>query len=459
MNSKSSMAFGKSGIQGRKVTVLGAARSGLAVAELLARNGAAVFLSEKADVQQKQDAAARLARASIPCEFGGHTPRALEADCIVVSPGLAPSTPVLVEAARLGIPVIAELEAASWFCRAPIVAVTGSNGKSTVTTWIGEMFRASGRPTVVAGNIGQAFSEQAEEIGPDGVAVLEVSSFQLETVHAFRPKVAVFLNLTQDHIDRHGSFEGYGRAKARVFERQTGDDHLVLNGMDRSVTGLARDARARKALFGTDPAGDRCGFVRSGVLILRLDGREEPMVPVDALGIQGEHNVLNALASSLACRVLDAPVDAIRTSLHAFRGLPHRLEFVRELGGVAYVNDSKGTNVDSVWYAIGSFPQPIVLIAGGRDKDSDFTVLRERLRRSVRCAVLIGEAADKMEHAFAGACRTVRAGSLADAVEKARGLAAPGDVVLLSPACASFDMFLNFEDRGDQFKRIVRELA
>jgi len=450
---------GPSLVPGRKITVLGAARSGLAVAELLRLHGAAVFLSETAPASEKRDAARRLARSGIPAEFGGHSDRALEADWLVVSPGIPPDAPVLREARQKTVPVLGEIEVASWFSRAPIAAVTGSNGKSTVTTLIGETFRLSGRPTVVAGNIGQAFSEEVEKTVPEGVAVLEVSSFQLETVHRFHPKVAVFLNLTQDHINWHGTFEAYGKTKARIFDNQTADDNLVLCGMDRGVLALSRNAKPAKLLFGLSEAEGPHGFVRNGVLTVRPFGGEESLLPAGDLGIRGEHNVLNALAAALACRIMGVEPETIRKAFKSFKGLPHRLEFVLESGGVRWINDSKGTNVDSVRYALGSFQNPIVLIAGGRDKNSDFTALNDLLRRCARSVVLIGEAAEKMEKAFHGVCPVTRAATLREAVEKARGLARPGDVVLLSPACASFDMFRNFEDRGDQFKSLVREVT
>jgi UDP-N-acetylmuramoylalanine--D-glutamate ligase len=455
----STMTFGPNQISGRRITVLGAARSGLAVAELLKRHGAAVFLSETSAESEKTDAARRLSRSGIPAEFGGHSVRALDADWLVVSPGIPPGSPVLADARRRNLPVLGELEVASWFSMSPIAAVTGSNGKSTVTTLIGEVFKAAGRPTVVAGNIGQAFSEDVEKTVPDGVAVIEVSSFQLETVRLFHPRVAVFLNLTQDHINWHGSFEAYGNAKARIFENQTAGDHLVLFGGDPGVIALSRKAKSEKYLYAATEQAGPGGFVRNGVLTVRPFGGDESLLPVGELGIRGEHNVLNALAGALACRLMGADVSILRNVLRSFTGLPHRLEFVLEKDGVRWINDSKGTNVDSVRYALGSFENPIILIAGGRDKDSDFTALNERLKARVRTVVLIGEAADKMEKAFRGACPLARAATLREAVEKARGLARPGDVVLLSPACASFDMFRNFEDRGDQFKSLVREVA
>ncbi len=451
------IVFGPDCVPGSRVTVLGAARSGLAAAELLRRHGASVFLSESAPAADLAEAVQRLSAASIPAEFNGHSDRAFEADWILVSPGIPPHAAALKTARDKGIPVAGELEAASWYCRAPIVGITGSNGKSTVTALTGEILKAAGLPVVVAGNIGRAFSEDAEKAAPEGVAVIEVSSFQLETAHTFRPRVAIFLNLTQDHINWHGSFEAYGRAKAGIFQNQTAEDTLVYFAADAGVARLAASARSKRVCFDFASSGDPCGFVRSGILMLRESGAETELLPVDSLGIRGEHNVLNALASALACRALNVPLEPIRRTLRAFRGLPHRLEFVLESGGVAWINDSKGTNVDSVRYALGSVARPVVLIAGGRDKDSDFTVLRDGLKSAARAVILIGEAAGKMEKAFTGACPTVRAGSLREAVAQARSLARPGDAVLLSPACASFDMFRNFEDRGDQYKALVRE--
>ncbi len=459
MTEQRKIVFGPDCVPGSRVTVLGAARSGLAAAELLKRHGASVFLSESGPASEKAEAIRRLSAASIPAEFNGHSDRAFDADWILVSPGIPPSALAMKTAAARGIPVAGELEAASWYCRAPIVGITGSNGKSTVTALTGEILKAAGLPVVVAGNIGRAFSEDAESASPEGVAVIEVSSFQLETVHAFKPRVAVYLNLTQDHINWHGSFEAYGRTKARIFEKQTTEDTLVIFAADKGVARLAASARSRLARFDLEPSGDPCGFVRSGVLMLRESGAESELLPVDGLGIRGEHNILNALASALACRAMNVPLEPIRRTLRAFRGLPHRLEFVLESGGVSWINDSKGTNVDSVRYALGSVGRPVILIAGGRDKDSDFTALRDGLKSHARAVILIGEAAGKMEKAFAGACPMVRAGSLREAVARARSLASPGDAVLLSPACASFDLFKNFEDRGDQFKALVREGA
>jgi UDP-N-acetylmuramoylalanine--D-glutamate ligase len=445
-------------IRGKRITVFGAARSGLAVARLLMDHGALVFLSEKASRDERADAARILDEASIPSEFGGHTSRVFEADWWVVSPGIAESHPMLLKAKKRGIPVVGELEAASWFCEAPIVAVTGSNGKSSTTALVGEMFRYAGRPYLVAGNIGHPFSDAVEAAVPEAVAVLEVSSFQLETVRTFRPRVAVFLNLKPDHLDRHGSMAHYGALKSRIFENQSSSDAVVYNGNDARVAGLVQRTKGRKVAFGVEQAA-WCGFVREGELILRLGEGEESLLVSTEMGIPGEHNVANGLAAALAARLMEVPKGAVCNALRRFRGLPHRMETVREFEGVLWVNDSKSTNTDSLWYALGSYERPIVLIAGGRDKDSDFTTLKDRVGQRVRAVVLMGEAAEKMAQVFDAVRPVVRVSSLEEAVEKGRSLAKSGDVVLLSPGCASFDMFRDFEDRGDQFKSLVEKLG
>ncbi len=439
--------------------MLGAGRSGLGVAKLLLRHGASVFLSESAPPNEKREALAVLESLQIFYEFGEHSEKVLQHDGIVVSPGIPRDHPILQSAQKAHIPIWGELEVASWFCKSPIVAVTGSNGKSTVTQWIGEVFKNSGLPTLVAGNIGNAFSEWVEKSTPEGVVVLEVSSFQLETIETFHPFIALFLNLSQDHLNRHGTLENYGRMKARIFENQTEKDFAILNGEDDYVQFLTQSICSQKLFFGHTPFGEQCGFVRDKKLVLRLNHREEELLPVSELGIPGDHSLQNALAVALATRVFGVKKEVIAETLRTFRGLPHRLEWVRTLDGVRWINDSKATNVDSVRYALGSFEAPIVLIAGGRDKDSDFTVLREEVKKRVRCVVLIGEAAVKIEKAWKGACPLLRAKSLQEAVQVARKQAQPGDVVLLSPACASFDMFKNFEDRGEQFKKWVWSLS
>ena len=445
-------------IRGKKWTVLGAARSGVAVAGLLKRHGADVFLSEMAHREEKREEADILAKNGIASEFGEHSKRILEANGVVVSPGIALSSSVMQMIEDAGIPVWSEIEVASWFCDAPMIAVTGSNGKSTTTALMGSMFRCAGTPCVVAGNIGQPFSDYVESIKSGGVVVLEVSSFQLETIDAFHPSVAVFLNLTPDHLDRHGTMEAYGELKARIFENQVASDYLVYNGLDEKVVEWTKRARSERVVFGVEADSLKCGYVYQGMLTLQLGQKPEAICPVESMSLRGEHNVSNALAAALAARLMGTDGKAIAEALQTYRALPHRMEFVRTVDGVDYVNDSKATNVDAVWYALGSFSAPVILIAGGRDKDADFRLLRQRVGERARSVVLLGEAADKLEQALQGICPLIRVDSLEEAVEKAREVAQPHDVVLLSPACASFDMFKNFEDRGDRFKALVEQL-
>ncbi|MBN1780203.1 UDP-N-acetylmuramoyl-L-alanine--D-glutamate ligase [bacterium] len=452
------MVFKREHIPGSRITVLGAARSGVDAALLLAGAGARVFLSEMAPASQRKEEAARLEQNHISCEFGGHTDRVFEAELIVTSPGIPDSHPLFREAAARHIELLGELEVASWFCEAPIAAVTGSNGKSTTTALLGEMIRAAGIPCIVAGNIGTTLSSQAGQTVPGGAAVVEVSNFQLETVRDFRPRVAVFLNLTPDHLDRHGSMEMYGSIKARIFRNQTETDAAVYNGDDTFVAGQVRSIKSRRLPFQkTDPGTDGA-FTDQGWLILKKEGSAVRVIKETDMGIQGPHNTANALAAILAADQFGVTVPVMREVLSRFSGLAHRMEFVRELNGIRWINDSKATNTDSMECALKSYQTPVILIAGGRDKNSDFTRVRPLIQEKTRSVILIGEAADKMEDAWQNASPIVRAGSLEAAVQLAAESALPDDVVLLSPGCASFDMFNNFEDRGSQFKTLVNAL-
>ncbi len=449
-------------LQGKAVTVIGGGRSGLAVARLLVQAGARVFLTEREAAPAGLPGA--LAAMGVAYEFGGHSPRALEADFFVISPGVPSTINLVQQALRAGVPVYSEIEVASWFCRAPIVAITGSNGKTTTTSLLGHIFRTAGRRTIVAGNIGFPFSDYVLEAGPDDVVVLEVSSFQLDHVATFRPRVSLLLNITPDHLDRYNhDFSAYAHSKFRIFANQREGDVLVYNEDDeviRDYVRLERGKRAFRALaFSLEKDVEAGAFVRDGALVLRLQSHDEILMQAERLALRGRHNLYNSLAAAVAARVMEVRNDVVRESLATFEGVPHRLEFVRELDGVRYVNDSKATNVNSVWYALESFDEPIVLIAGGRDKGNDYTPLKPLVRQKVRTLIAIGESADKVL-AELGPCveQSMAARSMEDAIRCARVFAQPGDVVLLSPACASFDMFENYEDRGDTFKRLVASL-
>ena len=450
-------------VTGKRFSVLGGARSGLAVAALLKRHGAEVFVSDRAPLEMMEQARRELDALQIPAEFGENSPRVLDADMVVLSPGVPSTTPVVREARARGRPVVSEVEVAGWFCRAPIVAVTGTNGKTTTTTLLGRMFADAKRPSAVGGNIGVAFSEIVEGLTAEGTAILEISSFQLDHIRTFRPRVSVLLNITPDHLDRYEqSFEKYKVSKCRIFENQRDGDTLIFNEDDEvtrtSVRGQADPAVALTP-FSRERELDRGAFLRGDTVMIAHEGGVKELIEAEAISIRGAHNLQNAMAAALAASVMGVPLASIRATLRNFKGVEHRLEFVRELDGITFVNDSKATNVDSVWYALQSFRQPLVLLLGGRDKGNDYGRLRDLVREHVRAIIAIGESAEKVRQAFAGTVRVLVCGSMEDAVHSARHLARYGDVVLLSPACASFDWFENYEHRGRVFKELVNALA
>ena len=462
-------------VQGKQITVIGAARSGLAVAKLLAAHGATVFLTERGEIDADDRAA--LDAAGVAYESGGHTERALAADFIAISPGVPTQSDLVQQALAQDLAVYSEVEVASWFCDAPIVAITGSNGKTTTTSLVAHVFRTAQRPLVVAGNIGTAFADHVDECQGTTV-VLEVSSFQLDHIDQFRPRVSVSLNVTPDHLDRYDhDFDLYAQSKFRIFENQQPGDILVYNHDDDLVREHAERAVARHGVAGypisIEHELDRGAFVRTAAdghesIILRLtspvaDGTQNPMeevlMPTHNLALRGRHNLYNSLAAAISARAMEISSDVVRESLASFEGVPHRLEAVREVGGVKYVNDSKATNVNAVWYALESFDQPIVLIAGGKDKGNDYEPIKSLVRERCRGVIGLGESGDKVLRELGDLAKAAaRAETMEEAIQFARLMAEPGDIVLLSPACASFDMYKNYEDRGDTFKRIVNSL-
>ena len=451
---------GRVQVAGWRVSVIGAARSGRAVARLLKAEGATVFVSDRDGAAA--GAAEGLAREGIDAEFGGHSGRVQEADLLVVSPGVPSDAPVLRSAAAAGRRVVSELEVASWFWEGDILAVTGTNGKTTTTALLGRMLTDAGITARVGGNIGTAFSELVLEGDRRATAVLEVSSFQLDHCETFRPRVAALLNITPDHLDRYGGvFDQYVASKARILMHQDAGDAVVYGADDATVRAVvARSARPSvlRLAFTSGEAVEEGAYLREGVLMHRLQEKEQPVIDADAISIPGTHNLYNAMAASLAARCVGVSPARIRATLRNFKGVEHRLEFVRELGGVRFINDSKATNVDAVRYALGSFSGPIVLLLGGRDKGNDYSVLGQPVRERVRAIVAIGESAAKVREAFGGIVPVEVAMTMEEAVVRSRRQARPGDVVLLSPACASFDWFRNYEHRGEVFKAIVQSL-
>lgn len=439
--------------KGKRVTVVGLARSGVAAARALDALGARVTATDKKPLA---DLAAQVKALGgrIAVEAGGHPDRLFaEADLIVLSPGV-PKLPQILAARGRGIPVISELELAWLLSRSPYAGITGTNGKSTVTTLVGLMLERSGKKTLVAGNIGNALTEDVGLLRRQDWIVAELSSFQLEDIETFRPRVAAILNVTQDHLDRYRTIEEYGEAKARVFMNQTRKDFLVLNFDDPAVKAFSKRTAATVVPFSRLLRFNPGACVRDG--FVEWNGRR--VLAVSDIRIKGVHNLENALAAAAVSFCAGADAGSIAAVLREFPGLEHRLEFVREKDGVTYINDSKGTNVGAVVKSVEGFTQPVILIAGGLDKGSDFSPLFGLFRENVKLLILIGKAADKMAAALGAATETVFAKTLQDAVLLASKRASGGDVVLLSPACASFDMFRDFEDRGRQFKEAVMSL-
>ncbi|MDH4163293.1 MAG: UDP-N-acetylmuramoyl-L-alanine--D-glutamate ligase [Nitrospirota bacterium] len=440
---------------GKRVTVVGMARSGIAAARALHALGAIVTITDNKPLDQLAEQVRRLGTAEIVVEAGGHPERIfIETDLVVLSPGVPKIAPVL-KAQRHGVKVIGELELGWLLSDAAFAGITGTNGKSTVTTLVGLMLLKAGKRTLVAGNIGNALTEDVPALKHKDWIVVELSSFQLEDIETFRPAVAAILNVTQDHLDRYATIEEYSEAKARIFMNQHQDDVLVLNYDDPLVRAMAVRTRSRVVGFSRleKPAGG--AYVDADQLVV-MDQR---ICGVDEIRIKGVHNLENAMAASAMAMAAGCPPEHIAAVLREFPGLEHRLEFVREMNGVSYINDSKGTNVGAVVKSVEGFDRPVIVIAGGYDKGSDFTPLAGLFREKVKLLVLIGKAADKMAKALGSSTETVFAKTLQDAVQLAHDRASAGDVVLLSPACASFDMFRDFEDRGRQFKEAVGKLT
>jgi len=447
-------------LDGRTVAVVGLARSGVAAARLAMRLGSRVLASDSAPRARLAAEAAGLEREGARVWAGGHPAAAFEgAELVVVSPGVPWDLPALAAARARGVLVIGELELAWRAMEADVIAITGTNGKTTTTALTGELLAEQPRPVLVGGNIGTPLSLASLDFPRDGLVVAETSSFQLEATDRFRPRVAAVLNLAPDHLDRHGTVERYVNAKARIFANQTEADCAVLNADDPATAALAARTRARPLWFSRLRALDRGVFVQDGWVTARLEAAAEPVCPVAEIPLRGQHNVENVLAAAACALWVGVTPAAIRRRIGRFQAVTHRIEPVGARRGVAFFNDSKGTNVDSTIKALESFAEPIVLIAGGKGKGQDFAPLGAAARGRVRHAVLIGEDRDKIRPALAGAGAAVEdAASMAGAVRAAAAAARPGDVVLLSPACASFDMFDNFEHRGEVFKAAVRAL-
>ena len=491
-------------LKNKRVLVVGLGKSGLAAAHFLKERGARVTVSDARPATLIAELSELLDQGFM-VEAGSHGLLTFRRqDLIVVSPGVPMSTPVLSQVRAMGAHIIGELELGVEFLRGEVIGVTGSNGKTTTTTLLGEILKAAGRPTLVGGNIGLpvtalvAESEELSGIGSGAAglsatsaesadsgrddsslagagsgrddsslvgnsvvwSVIEVSSFQLETVETFRPRIAVVLNITPDHLDRHGSFEAYAAAKARITEFQTAEDFLVLNGEDKATQMVAAKTKAQIYWFSGRRQIKQGAFVHGeSIFFTRIEGaKPEPVMPVAEITLAGVHNVENVLAAVCAAKLAGVDSETIRKAVGAFKAVEHRLEFVREVGGVRYYNDSKATNVDATMKAVASFDGGIHLILGGKDKDSDYTTLAPLLRERVRTVITIGSAAEKIERELDGVVKIESAETLARAIAFAHAEAKAGETVLLAPACSSFDQFENYEQRGRVFKELVAAL-
>src|SRR5438132_643338 len=446
-------------LNGKRALVVGLGKSGVASALVLKAHGARVTVSDTKSGDELRNEIPVLLDHGITVETGGHGERTFRGqDLIVVSPGVPVDAAQLVQAWALGESVIGEIELAAQFLPGPIVAITGSNGKTTTTTLTGEILSAGGLPTLVGGNIGTPAISLAERAKPETVIVLEVSSFQLETIQTFRPTVAVVLNVTPDHLDRHRTLDAYVNAKARIFENQQASDFAVLNMDDPTCVAMGPRTRAQVFWFSRQKEVALGACVRDGMIVFRDGTGEREVLPVADIPLKGLHNLENVLAAVCAGALMGCAPEKIRQAVREFKAVEHRLEFVVTIRGVDYYNDSKATNVDATIKALESFPANIHLILGGKDKGSDYTVLNDLLRQRVKRVYTIGAAADKIESQVREAAEIDHAESLDSAVQRASAVAEPGDIVLLAPACASFDQFQSYNHRGRVFKEVVQAL-
>ncbi len=450
--------------ENKKVLVVGMARSGIAAVQLLRANGAVVTVNDSKTEAELGDSLAVLEGLQIERRFGCGAMELLEGqDVLVISPGIPDTAPFVVKAREMGIYVIGELELAFQLSRGTLIAVSGTNGKTTTVSLLGEIFRNAGKMTHVVGNIGYPYSLAALVSKKDDVVVCEVSSFQMETADSFRPHVALLTNITEDHLNRHGTMEVYTAMKMRMFRKQGCEDYAIFNADDPGLKGLSRQVNSRVLKFSRKRELKEGAFVRDGQIVIRLGGEEKNVCSTREVRIPGPHNLENALGAVCAAAAMNVPVPVIRYSLKTFRGVEHRIESVRVLEGVEYFNDSKGTNVDSTIKAVQTMTRPTVIILGGYDKHTSFDPLSEEIVRhpdTIREAVILGDTGDQIEKSLRdnGYEHITRVDTMQQAVDQSRKLAQDGWNVLLSPACASFDMFKDYEERGRVFKKMVMDL-
>lgn len=445
-------------LRGKRVLAVGLARTGVATALFCAARGARVTATDTRPENDIAEAAAKLRSAGVHLELGGHHDKTfVDQDLIIPSPGVPSDEPHLQAARSRRVEIWSEIELAYRFLRGRMIGITGSNGKTTTTALVAHILRTAGMKTILAGNIGTPLIANVEQTRDDTWTVVELSSFQLELIETFRPDIGVFLNLTPDHFDRHHTMQAYGAAKARLFENQTRADAAVLNADDPSTVPYAPPT-PRVFWFTRRTSVAQGAFLRQKEIVFRQGSTEQTILALEDIPLAGAHNVENVLAAVAAARLADVSATEIARGVRSFAAVEHRLEFVAEIGGVRYYNDSKATNVDATLKALEAFPGRILIILGGKDKGSDYSVLQKPLREKAILALLIGAAAEKIEKQIAGSVALEHAGTLERAIETAAHAAQPGDVVVLAPACASFDQFQNYEHRGHVFKGLVRQL-
>jgi UDP-N-acetylmuramoylalanine--D-glutamate ligase len=448
-------------LEGKRVLVLGLGVSGQAAALLLLKRGARVVVRDDAKDASTKERAAALWTAGAQVELGGAPSLDEEFDFAVLSPGISLQAPLARNVVAKGTELISELELGWRFCRCPVVAITGTNGKTTTTELVTAVLKAAGKRVQAAGNIGVAFCEVAESTEQLDAVVLEVSSFQLETIEKFRPQVSVLLNITPDHLDRYPSMRDYTFAKARIFQNQKASDFAVLNAATAAeLDALAISIKARRMTFAPVGSGLKADlWVQDGIIHGRRGYLRGKVLAMNDTNLRGPHNAENIMATLAVGSLLAVPRDVMIAAIRAYQPQPHRMEVVAEVNGVTFINDSKATNTDAVEKALRTIASPVVLIAGGRDKGLDYAALKSVVKEKARVVVLIGETAQKISAAWSDVVRCVTATDLKHAVALACAAAQKGDTVLLSPACSSFDMFRNYAERGEEFRRLAREIS
>jgi UDP-N-acetylmuramoylalanine--D-glutamate ligase len=445
-------------LKNKRVLVVGMARTGMATALFCAARGASVTVTESRSEADLGLETHTLRATGVTLELGGHQEKTfLDQDLIIPSPGVPADFPLLQAARAKGISVWSEVELAYRFLRGRLIGITGSNGKTTTTSLVDHLLKSAGKTTILAGNIGTPFISCVERTSHESIAVVELSSFQLELIEVFRPDISVFLNLTPDHLDRHATMQAYSSAKARIFENQLEQDAAILNADDPATTPYA-PLKPRLFWFSRKQRVTQGALLRADDIVFREDGREEVLLAKTDVPLPGAHNLENVLAAVAAARIAGASARSVAEGVRSFKGVEHRLEFVAEIEAVRYYNDSKATNVDATLKALESFAGRILVILGGKDKGSDYSLLQKALRERAILALLIGAAAEKIEKQITGSVAIERVGTLERAVQTASHAARPGDIVLLAPACASFDQFQNYEHRGRVFKELIHEL-